>query len=164
MTDEHAQSPTAGGRAQEDGNPFWEEELRRGQTLEGEAGSVEHELTVVRLLRHSVRPPSLAPDELASGWQALEASLAQEAEAAPGARRWWLWAWALAGVAAGGVAWAFVSRPSSSPTPPWQALESQFAILQGPAAERRAAAIDDQRHALRRRALNSMVAEVGEPR
>lgn len=68
-------------------DPAWEEELRRGQEAEGEAGSVEPELEMVHLLRHLREPETISPEALDTIWTDIEA------EVAPKGVAWWRKAW-----------------------------------------------------------------------
>ncbi|MFY0537357.1 hypothetical protein [Nannocystis pusilla] len=70
-------------------DPAWEDELRRGQEAEGEAGSIEDELAIVRLLRHARAPEALTAGELDKLWSG---ELAPALTPTPWWRRRWLWA------------------------------------------------------------------------
>jgi hypothetical protein len=80
-------------------DPAWEDELRAGQQAEGEAGSVEAELAIVRLLRHARAPDELDPAALDKIWSS---EIAPAIAPAPWWRRRWLWG-AVPAVAAAAV-------------------------------------------------------------
>ena len=90
-------------------DPRWEEELRRGQEAEGEAGSVEPELEMVHLLRHSREPESISADELDAIWSAIEAEVAPEAT--PWWRKAWVW-WTAPALAATAVLAVVILDPA----------------------------------------------------
>jgi len=50
----------------------WEDVLQAGQAMAGEQGSLEDEIAIARLLRHSVRPEALDERALDSIWRSLE--------------------------------------------------------------------------------------------
>ncbi|RMG98132.1 MAG: hypothetical protein D6705_06890 [Deltaproteobacteria bacterium] len=81
----------------------WEEDLRRGQAAEGERGSVEDELAVVRLVRHAASPADLDP--------AVADRVLSEVERAVRPRRRFLrWPVAMGGLLAGAAAVALWVR------------------------------------------------------
>jgi hypothetical protein len=73
-------------------DPAWEDELRAGQTQEGESGSLEAELAVLHLLRHARAPEPLSAAAMEEVWGAIAPVVAP--------RPWWRRAWVLAGVPA----------------------------------------------------------------
>lgn len=73
-------------------DPAWEDELRAGQTQEGESGSLEAELAALHLLRHARAPEPLSAAAMEEVWGAIAPVVAP--------RPWWRRAWVLAGVPA----------------------------------------------------------------
>lgn len=111
-------------------DPAWEDELRRGQEAEGEAGSLEPELAVLRLLRHARAPEELAPAELDRLWSS---ELAPALAPTPWYRRKWLWG-GLPAVAAAAVVVIVVVRAPEPDAPAAGAPQVARSELQASAA------------------------------
>lgn len=138
-------------------DPAWEDELRRGQEAEGEAGSVEAELAIVHLLRHARAPEALTPADLDALWSR---ELAPALTPTPWWRKRWLWG-AVPAVAAAAVVMVVIRTPDRSPAPQLaaasapaglgasQLLAQQFAQLEADARRDLDAQVDDDRGALR---------------
>lgn len=151
--DPRGSPPRAGGVL----DPAWEDELRRGQEAEGEAGSVEPELAIVRLFRHARAPELMAPAELDALWAS---ELAPALAPAPWWRRRWLWG-ALPALAAAAVVLVVIRGPDDAgPAPQMaaraesapstaQVLAQQFARLEADARRDLDARVDDDRGLLR---------------
>lgn len=142
-------------------DPQWEDELRRGQEEDGEAGSLDAELAVVHLLRHARAPEPLDEDALSQLWSR---ELAPAIAPVPWYRRRWLWG-AVPAVAAAAVVMVVVVSPDRSvstsgaaveraPAAPGlstsQLLAQQFAQLEPAARGELGDRIDDDRGVLRR--------------
>lgn len=144
-------------------DPMWEDELRRGQEAEGEAGSLDAELAVVHLLRHARAPEPLGDDALADLWSR---ELAPAIAPVPWYRRRWLWG-AVPAVAAAAVVMIVVVRPPDAPkaaatadraapagspaaASTSQILAQQFAQLEDAARGELGERVDDDRGLLRR--------------
>ena len=141
-------------------DPRWEDELRRGQEAEGEAGSLDAELAVVHLLRHARAPEALSEDALADLWSR---ELAPAIAPTPWYRRRWLWG-AVPAVAAAAVVMIVVVRPPDRASTPGstaasserpakstsQILAQQFAQLEDAARDELGERVDDDRGVLRR--------------
>lgn len=56
-------------------SPEWEDELRAGMEAEGEAGSVEPELAVLRMLLHARKPAELAAAREDAIWSAIDGAI-----------------------------------------------------------------------------------------
>lgn len=139
-------------------DPAWEDELRSGQEADGEAGSVEAELAIVRLLRHARAPEPLAPADLDALWAE---GVAPAITRAPWWRRRWLWGAVPAFAAAAAV--LFIIRSPESPDAPGpslaassgpklataQILAQQFTQLERGARRDLDADVDDGRNLLR---------------
>lgn len=139
-------------------DPAWEDELRRGQEAEGEAGSIEAELAIVHLLRHARAPEALTAGELDKLWAS---ELAPALTPTPWWRRRWLWG-ALPAVATAAVVMVVVRGPGSGPAPTSdlaassapspstsQLLAKQFAQLEADARRDLDDRVDDDRGVLR---------------
>ena len=143
-------------------DPAWEDELRRGQEAEGEAGSIEDELAIVRLLRHARAPEALTAGELDKLWSG---ELAPALTPTPWWRRRWLWG-AVPAVATAAVVLVVVrgpdapapeaatitasAAPASALSPSTsQLLAKQFAQLEADARRDLDARVDDDRGVLR---------------
>ncbi|PCC70820.1 hypothetical protein SAMN02745121_02714 [Nannocystis exedens] len=145
-------------------DPAWEDELRRGQEAEGETGSIEGELAIVRLLRHARAPEALTAGELDKLWSG---ELAPALTPAPWWRRRWLWG-AVPAVATAAVVLLVVRGPESASAPQVATAESaaapaaaapgpsaskllaqQFAQLEHDARRDLDARVDDDRGVLR---------------
>jgi len=142
----------------------WEDELRRGQEAEGEAGSIEAELAIVHLLRHARAPEALTAGDLDKLWAG---ELAPALTPTPWWRRRWLWG-ALPAVATAAVVMVIVRGPGTEPVPEMaaraansapataaagpstsQLLAKQFAQLEADARRDLDARVDDDRGVLR---------------
>lgn len=152
-------SPRVGGVL----DPAWEDALRRGQEAEGEVGSIEPELAIVRLFRHARAPEELAPADLDALWAG---ELAPAFAPTPWWRRKWLWG-ALPALATAAVVLVIVrgpgddasaprvaARAESAPAPaaapsPARVLAQQFAQLEADARRDLDATVDDDRGVLR---------------
>ncbi|WAS93798.1 hypothetical protein [Nannocystis punicea] len=145
-------------------DPAWEDELRRGQEAEGEAGSIEDELAIVHLLRHARAPEALTAGELDKLWSG---ELAPALTPTPWWRRRWLWG-AVPAVATAAVVLVVIRGPESMPAPASkvataesatataapgpstsQLLAQQFAQLEHDARRDLDARVDDDRGVLR---------------
>lgn len=141
-------------------DPKWEDELRRGQEEDGEAGSLDAELAVVHLLRHACAPEPLDDDALSELWSR---ELAPAIAPTPWYRRRWLWG-AVPAVAAAAVVMIVVVSPDRTaptitaaadraPAAPGvstsQLLAQQFAQLEPAARGELGDRIDDDRGVLR---------------
>lgn len=145
-------------------DPKWEDELRRGQEEDGEAGSLDAELAVVHLLRHARAPEPLDDDALSELWSR---ELAPAIAPVPWYRRRWLWG-AVPAVAAAAVVMIVVVSPdrttnlavedrATAARPPTgaapstsQLLAQQFAQLEPAARGELGDRVDDDRGVLRR--------------
>lgn len=153
-------------------DPAWEDELRAGQQAEGEAGSVEAELAIVRLLRHARAPDELDAAALDRMWSS---EIAPAIAPAPWWRRRWLWGAVPAVAAAAVVMIVVVGGPKDQPaqsagrTPAAgealpstaELLAKQFAQLEPAARADLDATVDDGRDALRHELL--AMSRGGEP-
>ncbi|MDC0718465.1 hypothetical protein [Nannocystis bainbridge] len=92
-------------------DPAWEDELRRGQEAEGETGSIEPELAMLRLLRHARAPEALTAGELDKLWSG---ELAPALTPTPWWRRRWLWG-AVPAVATAAVVMVVIRGPEPQP-------------------------------------------------
>lgn len=141
-------------------DPMWEDELRRGQEAEGEAGSLDAELAVVHLLRHARAPEALDADALTKLWKD---EIAPAIAPVPWYRRRWLWG-AVPAVAAAAVVMIVVVRGDPDEAPKLAASEraaaapkldtatilaQQFAQLEPAARQDLGARVDDDRGVLR---------------
>lgn len=118
-------------------DPRWEDELRAGMEAEGEAGSVEAELAVARLLLHARAPAELSAARQDAIWEALDGAIAP----APWWRRSrWVWGGPLLAAAAAVVLVVVLKPDADPPGLPQGAvaaeaksmadeLEGQFAVL-----------------------------------
>jgi hypothetical protein len=142
-------------------DPRWEDALRAGQEADGDAGSVERELAVIHLLRHTAGPEALGDEGLEKVWAEIEP------EVAPA--RWWkkFLGWRVAGPAVAAAAAAVVivivwpgSEPPDKPggdevavqeTGPGSAeiLAAQFEMLAPAARQDIATRVEDGRSSLR---------------
>lgn len=154
MTTRNSEQPTAPRGVLD---PAWEDDLRRGQEAEGEAGSVEPELAIVRLLRHARAPEALAPAELDRLWsEGVDPAIAP----VPWWRRRWVWG-ALPALAATAVVLFVIRTPDGDLSAPGlssgpmtaQILAQQFAQLERDARRDLDADVDDGRGALRQELL-----------
>lgn len=141
-------------------DPKWEDELRRGQEEDGEAGSLDAELAVVHLLRHARAPEPLDDDALSELWSR---ELAPAIAPVPWYRKRWLWGAVPAVAAAAVVMIVVVSPDRTAPTIPAaaeraaaapgvstsQLLAQQFAQLEPAARGELGDRIDDDRGVLR---------------
>lgn len=142
-------------------DPQWEDELRRGQEADGEAGSFDAELAVVHLLRHARAPEPLGEEALSELWSR---ELAPAIAPTPWYRRRWLWG-AVPAVAAAAVVMIVVvrapdqapsmqaagERAAAAPGPSTsQILAQQFAQLEPAARGELGDRVDDDRSVLRR--------------
>jgi len=140
----------------------WEAELRAGQAQEaGAGGSVEPELAIVRLLRHSASPASLDAEALDRGWRELRAAFVSERP-----RPWWRRGEVVVGAlglvaAAAVVVFFFVPRRTQeAPVGDTVALlEQQFASLAPQAMAGRRARVDVERAQLRSGRIAALLAE-----
>lgn len=140
-------------------DPAWEDELRRGQEAEGEAGSIEAELGIVHLLRHARAPEALTAADLDKLWAS---ELAPALTPTPWWRRRWLWG-AVPAVATAAVVMVIVRSPDTAPAPEAaatapqlaagpstsQILAQQFAQLEADARRDLDDRVDDDRGVLR---------------
>ncbi len=151
-------------------DPAWEDALRTAQAEEGESGSVDAELAVIRLLRHARAPEALAPADLERLWST---QLAPAITPLPWWRRRWLWgvlpACATAALLivvlrerpddpemtasrpAGGD--TLVAAATAAPISSARALEQQFAQLEGDARRELGGDVDRGRGVLRSQLL-----------
>lgn len=105
----------------------WEEDLRRGQAAEGERGSVEDELAVVRLVRHAVAPADLDP-------AVADRVLAEVERAVRPRRRFLRWPVAVGGLLAGAAAVALWVRAADRSVPAEAAPAQMAERAQSPEA------------------------------
>jgi hypothetical protein len=147
-------------------DPAWEDELRRGQAAADERGSVDAELGIVHLLRHSVADEPVSEARLREVWRRIDVEVGGS-PASP--RRLWAWL-ALPALALSGVALALqVGRSGPPAAPPESAkverrgedVERQFALLEAAARGALSRRIDDERMALRRRLLAEATSAAG---
>lgn len=147
-------------------DPVWEQELRAGMDAEGDAGSVEPELAVARLLRHAHAPAELSDARETAIWREIAGRLD---EAAPVRVSWWRrlsqpWIVApAAAMAAAAVLFLVTRPPTSGPGGADRAprtasadagelaaqLEGQFAVLAPGARAAVAERVDDSRSDVR---------------
>lgn len=152
-------------------DPAWEDELRSGQEAENEAGSVEAELAIVRLLRHARAPDELDAAALDRLWSS---EIAPAIAPAPWWRRRWLWGAVPAVAAAAVVMIVVVGGPKDGPAPmsaerapaapgpsTAELLAQQFARLEPEARRDLEASVDDGRDVLRHELL--AMSRGGEP-
>lgn len=150
-------------------DPAWEDALRTAQAEEGESGSVDAELAVLRLLRHARAPEALAPADLDRLWST---QLAPAIAPLPWWRRRWLWGVLPACATAALLIVVLRERPddpemtasrptgtagtvvaAATPISSARALEQQFAQLEGDARRELGGDVDRGRGVLRSQLL-----------
>ena len=154
-------------------DPRWEDELRAGQEAEGQAGSVEAELAIVRLLRHAAAPEVLSTNDLQRVWDEVETEI-EAAQPVPWYRRGWARLLGSAAAAAAAATVVVVLWPDpvddaqstglaepdavASAQGAAQLLEAQFEMLAPQARAELDAAIETDRSSLRADLIEQAVA------
>lgn len=173
MSPRNAEPPPAPTQPASVLDPAWEDALRAGQAEDGGLGSVDAELAVVHLLRHIRSPEPLTPAALDRTWSA---EISPAISPLPWWRRRWLWGVVPAAATAALLIVVLRDAPEDlrvargTPTSasearvavatPAQALEQQFAQLEGDARRELGVNVDRGRGVMRSHLL--AMASVGD--